>query len=90
MVKLWTHTYRQIIYESDPSKGLEIMRCSNKVPKSVMHDVTRGWKDSPLDFKHLFLICKRDIDASISRMDVSRAEKVRLPTLPNHLRPCSH
>ena len=27
--KLWTHTYHQTIYESDPSKGLEIMRCSN-------------------------------------------------------------
>ena len=38
---LWTHTYHQNIYESDPSKGLEIMRCPNKVPKSVTHDVTR-------------------------------------------------
>ena len=38
---LWIH---QTIYESDPSKGLEIMRCSNKVPKSVTHDVTRGRK----------------------------------------------
>ena len=33
--KLWTHTYHQTIYESDPSKGLEIIRCSNKVPKTV-------------------------------------------------------
>ena len=41
---LWTHTYHQTIYESDPSKGLEIMRCSNKVPKSVAHDVARGRK----------------------------------------------
>ena len=32
------------IYKSDPSKGLEILRCSNKVPKSVKHDVTRGRK----------------------------------------------
>ena len=30
--KLWTHAYHQTIYESDPPKGLEIMRCSNKVP----------------------------------------------------------
>ena len=34
---LWTHTYRQPIYKSDLSKGLKIMRCSNKVPKSVTH-----------------------------------------------------
>ena len=32
------------VYDSDPSKCLEIMRCSNKVPKSVTHDVTRGRK----------------------------------------------
>ena len=35
-----------LIYGSDPSKGLEIMRCSNKVPKSVTHDVTCRWTDS--------------------------------------------
>ena len=39
---LWPHTYHQTIYESDLSKGLEIMRCSNKEPKSVTHDVIRG------------------------------------------------
>ena len=43
---MWTHTYHQTIYESDLSNGLEIMRCSNKVPKSVTHDVTRGRTDS--------------------------------------------
>ena len=32
--------------QSDLSKGLEKMRCTNKVPKSVTHDVTRGRKDS--------------------------------------------
>ena len=34
---LWTHTYHQTIhvYESDPSKGLEIMSCSNKCPKAL-------------------------------------------------------
>ena len=40
--KLRTHTYHQTIYDAEPSKGLEIMRCSNKVSKSVTHDVTRG------------------------------------------------
>ena len=40
------HTYHQTIYESDLSKGLDIMRCSNnKVPKSVTHNVTRGRTD---------------------------------------------
>ena len=29
-----------------PSKGLEIMRCSNKVPKRVTHSITRGLTDS--------------------------------------------
>ena len=32
---LWTHTYHQTIYESDLFKGLEIMRCSNKVPMQI-------------------------------------------------------
>ena len=41
---LWTHTYHQTIYESDPSNGIEIIRCSYKVPKSVTHDVTRERK----------------------------------------------
>ena len=45
-IRLAGPTYHQTIYESDPSKGLEIMRCSNKVPKSVAHDVTRGKTDS--------------------------------------------
>ena len=44
--KLWAHTYHQTIYEADPSKDLEKTKCSNKVPKSVTHDVTRGWTDS--------------------------------------------
>ena len=39
--KNWTHYYHQNIYESDQSKGLEMMRCSNTVPKSGTHDVTR-------------------------------------------------
>ena len=43
-INLWTHTYHQTICESYPFKGLEIMRCSNKMPKSVIHDVTRGRK----------------------------------------------
>ena len=30
-----THTYHQTIYESDPSNDLEILRCSNKVPKRL-------------------------------------------------------
>ena len=30
---LWTQTYHQTINESDPSRGLEIRRCSNKVPR---------------------------------------------------------
>ena len=32
--------------ESDPSKGLEIMRCSSKVLKGFTYDVTRGREDS--------------------------------------------
>ena len=40
--KHWTHIYHQTTYESDPSKGFEIKRCSYKVPKSVSRDVTRG------------------------------------------------
>ena len=55
------------------------------------------WNDTayggPLDFKQLFPICKRDRDASISRLEISWAENVRFPTLPilqNQLWPCSH
>ena len=33
-------------HESDASKDLDMMRCSNKVPKSVTHDFTRGRTDS--------------------------------------------
>ena len=36
----------QTVYEFDLSKGLEIMRCSYKVPKSVTHDVTFGGTNS--------------------------------------------
>ena len=44
--KTLDHTYHKTIYESDPSYGLEIMRCSNKVPKSITLDITRGRMDS--------------------------------------------
>ena len=36
----------QTICKSDAFKGLEMMGCSNKVPKHVANDVTRGRTDS--------------------------------------------
>ena len=39
----------QTLYESDPSKGLEITRCSNKVPKSV-NAPHYTWEDGQLLF----------------------------------------
>ena len=58
---LWTNTYHQTIYKFDPFKGLEIMKCSNKVPKRVTHDVTRGRKPgASLGRKRVRLACKFD------------------------------
>ena len=53
---LWAHTYHQIICISDLSKGLEIMRCSNKVPKSVTHDVTRGRTDNSYSSMYIWAL----------------------------------
>ena len=48
-------TYHQTIYESDISKGLEIMRCSKKVPKSVTHDGTRGRTESSCSSRYIYI-----------------------------------